>query len=67
MLGRKRKAGIGLGISVVTLLLIYQLLGALGDFAETLLNVNVPIQYYGLLSLFFIGIALYMLVTGRKE
>ena len=56
-----------MGVSVVTLLLIYQLLGALGNAAETLLNWNVPIQYYGVLSLFFIGIAIYMLVTGRKE
>ena len=66
-MGRKRKAAGIVGVSVVTLLLIYQLLGALGNAAETLLNWNVPIQYYGVLSLFFIGIAIYMLVTGRKE
>lgn len=66
-MGRKRKAAGILGVSVVTLLLIYQLLVAAGDFASTVLNWNIPIEYYGWASLFFIAVALYMLLTGRKE
>jgi len=63
---RKRTAAITIfGISVTTLLLFYQLGNAVLDAAQSLFNVNVPEEYYGILALFFIFISVAVLLKQK--
>ena len=66
-MSRKAKAVTVFGISVFTLLLIYQILNAAGDFAQTVLKINVPEWYYGILALGFIFIAFVMLIKRPEK
>ena len=66
-MGRKAQAVTVFGISVITLLLIYQILNAAGDFAQTVLGWNVPEWYYGILALGFIFIAFVMLIKRPEK
>ena len=60
---RRHKATI-LGVSVVTVLLLYQFAGAILDTLYNLFNIQVPLWCYGLLSLVFLICSGYMLVKG---
>jgi len=63
-MGWKKKAGIGISITML-LLLIYQLGNAILDAAQMLFNINVPTAYYGVLSLLFIFVTVYMFLKNR--
>ena len=65
-MGKKAKITI-FGVSVFTLLLIYQILNAMGDVAQTIFDINVPEWYYGILALVFIFVAIVMLIKKPRK
>jgi len=63
-MGRKKKAGIS--ISLIAFLTFLYLFGnSVLDTANYLFNMNVPLQYYGILSFCMIIACILMLLRGK--
>ena len=61
---RKKKAGVSLSLAILALF-IYQVGSALLDMIQSLFNVNVPEQYYGILALIFIFASIYLFIKHK--
>jgi len=65
-MGRKKKAGIGIGL-IGLLTFLYLFGNSVLDTANYLFNINVPLQYYGILSILMIIACLLMIWKGSRR
>jgi len=63
-MGRKKKAGISIGL-IGFLTFLYLFGNSVLDAMTYLFNINVPLQYYGILSLCMIIACILMLLRGK--